>query len=148
LKYSLDVFNLTNTASYDITIDDITQNPSFNGFPKEGTPAVKPGGGCNNSFDQSVALYVCPGLSGLGVTNKTIGSPRQIQMSLSLSFSRSQAGCKSSGHKVPPLLSPFRNIQLARAYGDRQDFYCRSLEAALEVSCGLEDFAFHLSRGK
>jgi len=86
LKYSLDIFNLTNTASYDITIDDITQNPSFNGFPKEGTPAVKPGGGCNNSFDQTVALYVCPGLSGLGVTNKTIGSPRQIQMSLSLSF--------------------------------------------------------------
>jgi hypothetical protein len=85
LKYSLDVFNLTNTASFDITIDDITQNPSFNGFPKEGTPATGTGG-CNNSFDQSKGLYVCPGLSGLGVTNKTIGSPRQVQMSLSLSF--------------------------------------------------------------
>jgi hypothetical protein len=85
LKYSLDVFNLTNTASFDITIDDVTQNPSFNGFPKEGTPATG-SGGCNNSFDQSKALYVCPGLSGLGVTNKTIGSPRQVQMSLSLSF--------------------------------------------------------------
>jgi len=85
LKYSLDVFNLTNTASFDIAIDDITQNPSFNGFPQEGTPATGTGG-CNNSFDQSKGLYVCPGLSGLGVTNKTIGSPRQIQMSLSLSF--------------------------------------------------------------
>jgi len=85
LKYSLDVFNLTNTASFDITIDDVTQNPSFNGFPKEGTPATG-SGGCNNSFDQSKGLYVCPGLSGLGVTNKTIGSPRQVQMSLSLSF--------------------------------------------------------------
>jgi len=85
LKYSLDVFNLTNTPSFDITIDDVTQNPSFNGFPKEGTPATG-SGGCNNSFDQSKGLYVCPGLSGLGVTNKTIGSPRQIQMSLSLSF--------------------------------------------------------------
>jgi len=31
-------------------------------------------------------LYVCPTLSGLGITNKTIGSPRQIQMSLSLTF--------------------------------------------------------------
>jgi hypothetical protein len=85
LKYSLDVFNLTNTASFDITIDDVTQNPSFNGFPKEGTPATG-SGGCNNSFDQSKGLYVCPGLSGLGVTNKTIGSPRQIQMSLAITF--------------------------------------------------------------
>jgi hypothetical protein len=86
LKYSLDVFNLTNTASFDIAIDDITQNPSFNGFPKQGTPAVPASGGCNGTFDQTTSLYVCPYLSGLGVTNKTIGSPRQIQMSLSLSF--------------------------------------------------------------
>jgi hypothetical protein len=76
MKYSLEVFNLTNTASFDIAIDDITQNPGFNGFPKEGTPATLPGGGCNNSFDQSKALYVCPSLSGLGVTNNTIGSTR------------------------------------------------------------------------
>jgi hypothetical protein len=86
LKYSLDVLNLTNTASFDIAIDDITQNPSFNGFPKQGTPAVPASGGCNGTFDQTASLYVCPYLSGLGVTNKTIGSPRQIQMSLSLSF--------------------------------------------------------------
>ena len=86
LKYSLEVLNLTNTASFDITIDDITQNPGFQGFPKQGTPAVPAGGGCNNSFDQTVSLYVCPGLSGLGVTNKTISSPRQVQMSLALTF--------------------------------------------------------------
>jgi hypothetical protein len=85
LKYSLDVFNLTNTASFDITIDDITQNPGFVGFPQQGAPATGTGG-CNNSFDQSKGLYVCPGLSGLGVTNKTISAPRQVQMSLALTF--------------------------------------------------------------
>lgn len=69
LKFSFDVFNVTNTASFDIPIDDVTQNINFNGFPTVGQ-----------------SIYVSPTLSGLGVTNKTIGSPRQIQMSLSLSF--------------------------------------------------------------
>ena len=81
LKYSLDVYNLTNTASFDIPINDVTQNINFNGFPVVGTPgATTP---CNQDF---TALYVCPSLSGLGITNKTIGSARQIQMSLSLTF--------------------------------------------------------------
>ncbi len=86
LKYSFDVYNLTNTASFDIPINDVTQNPSFQGFPQAGTPAtLSP---CNSTFDQSPtgSLYVCPTLSGLGITNKTIGSARQIQMSLSLTF--------------------------------------------------------------
>jgi Carboxypeptidase regulatory-like domain/TonB dependent receptor len=81
LKYSFDVFNLTNTASFDIPIDDVSQNINFNGFPYAGqASATKP---CNTDFS---ALYVCTTLSGLGVTNKTIGNPRQIQMSLSLTF--------------------------------------------------------------
>jgi hypothetical protein len=82
LKFSFDVFNVTNTASFDIPIDDISQNINFNGFPVAGTPAtLNP---CNTGFAGS--LYVCPTLSGLGITNKTIGSPRQIQMSLRLEF--------------------------------------------------------------
>ena len=81
LRYSFDVFNLTNTASFDIPIDDVSQNINFNGFPVVGQPgATKP---CNTDF---TALYVCPSSSGLGITNKTIGSARQIQMSLSLTF--------------------------------------------------------------
>jgi hypothetical protein len=86
LKYSFDIYNLTNTASFDIPINDITQNPGFQGFPQQGTPATLTP--CNSSFDQSTtgSLYVCPNLSGLGITNKTIGSARQIQMSLSLTF--------------------------------------------------------------
>jgi hypothetical protein len=52
-----------------IPIDDVTQNINFNGFPAAGQ-----------------SLHVSPTLSGLGITNKTIGSPRQIQMSLSFMF--------------------------------------------------------------
>jgi hypothetical protein len=81
LKYSFDVFNLTNTASFDIPIDDISQNINFNGFPYQGQPSVT--NPCDTSY---TALYVCPTLSGLGITNKTISSPRQIQMALKLIF--------------------------------------------------------------
>jgi hypothetical protein len=81
LRYSLDIFNLTNTASFDIPIDDVSQNINFNGFPTVGqASATSP---CDTTF---TAIYVCPSLSGLGITNKTIGSPRQIQMSLKLNF--------------------------------------------------------------
>jgi len=81
LKFTIDVFNLTNTASFDIPIDDVSQNINFNGFPAVGQAgATTP---CNQDF---TALYVCPTLSGLGITNKTIGSPRQVQMSLRLIF--------------------------------------------------------------
>ncbi len=83
LKYSFDVYNLTNTASFDIPINDVTQNPNFNGFPVAGTPStLSP---CNDNFEVS-SVYFCPTVSGLGITNKTIGSARQIQMSLSLTF--------------------------------------------------------------
>ncbi len=81
LKFTFDVYNLTNTASFDIPIDDVSQNINFNGFPYVGQPSTTTP--CDTTY---TALYVCPTLSGLGVTNKTIGSPRQIQMSLSLSF--------------------------------------------------------------
>jgi hypothetical protein len=77
----MDVFNLTNTASFDIPIDDVSQNINFNGFPVVGQAgSTTP---CNADF---TAIYVCPSLSGLGITNKTIGHPRQIQMSLHLVF--------------------------------------------------------------
>jgi carboxypeptidase family protein len=77
VKYSFDVFNLTNTPSFDIPIDDITQNLFFSDTPVAGTPAT-PCGGSN--------FYACPSASGLGQVDKTIGTSRQIQMSLSVSF--------------------------------------------------------------
>lgn len=67
LKYTFDIFNLTNTTSFDIPTDDVTQNQNFNNFPTAGQP-----------------LYNAP--FGLGVTTHAIGSPRQIQMSLSATF--------------------------------------------------------------
>jgi hypothetical protein len=81
VRYSFDVFNLTNTASFDIPVDDVSQNINFQDFPTAGQPATTTP--CDTTF---TALYVCPTLSGLGVTNKTISAPRQIQMSLSVLF--------------------------------------------------------------
>ena len=82
MKYTFDVFNVTNTASFDIPVDNISQNLFFNDFPAEGQPALP----TSCSISGNTALYFCPQLGGLGVVNKTIGSPRQVQMSLSFVF--------------------------------------------------------------
>ena len=67
LKYTFDVFNLTNTASFDIPGNEVSQNQNYNNFPVYGEP-----------------LYNAP--FGIGVVTHTIGSARQIQMSLRLAF--------------------------------------------------------------
>ena len=69
LKFSFDIFNLTNTPSFDIPVDNVSQNLFFNDFPVYGS-----------------SLYSSPTASGLGIVNKTIGSGRQIQMMLRLNF--------------------------------------------------------------
>jgi len=85
LRYRMDIFNFTNTASFDIPIDNVSQNINYQGFPYAGQAATSTP--CNSSFSTpNPPLYYCPSVSGLGITNKTIGSPRQIQMSLSLTF--------------------------------------------------------------
>ena len=71
MKFTFDVFNVTNTSSFDIPVDNVSQNINFNDFPVYGALSN---------------IYVSPTLSGLGIVNKTIGSPRQIQMSLRLTF--------------------------------------------------------------
>jgi hypothetical protein len=81
LKYMFEVFNLTNTPSFDIPVDNVSQNANYLDTPYQGQPATI--GTCDTTY---TALYVCPSLGGLGITNKTIGSARQIQMSLSLRF--------------------------------------------------------------
>jgi hypothetical protein len=72
LKYSLDIFNLANTASFDIPIDDVSQNQYYNQFPILGTTPRATA--CDNT---NTGFYNCP--AGLGVVNKTIGGPREIQ---------------------------------------------------------------------
>ena len=85
LRYSFDVYNLTNHPSFDIPIDNVTQNLNFAGFPTQLAPGQSPlPTGCGTSTPNVPSIYFCP--TGLGQTTKTIGSPRQIQMSLSLSF--------------------------------------------------------------
>ncbi len=79
LKYSLDVFNVTNTASFDIPIDNVSQNQYYDDFPTAGTAPLPTS--CNGT---NTGFYNCP--AGLGAVNKTIGGPRQIQMSLHLAF--------------------------------------------------------------
>jgi hypothetical protein len=65
--YTFDVFNLTNTTSFDIPTDNVTQNGGYVPTPEIGQ-----------------ALYNAP--TGLGATVNAIGSPRQIQMSLHMQF--------------------------------------------------------------
>jgi hypothetical protein len=85
LRYTFDVYNLTNTTSFDIPIDNVTQNGGYNPYPIQGQPVLptgcSQGDGSNTNPD---SFYTCP--SGLGVTNRAISSPRQIQMSLRLQF--------------------------------------------------------------
>ncbi len=81
MKFTFDIFNVTNTASFDIPIDNVSQNLAFNDFPISGTPARPTS--CDST---NTGFFACPSLSGLGIVNKTIGSPRQIQMSLRFSF--------------------------------------------------------------
>ncbi len=67
LKYTFDVYNLTNTASFDVPGNEVSQNQNFNSFPTAGQ-----------------TLYNAP--FGIGVVTHTIGSARQIQMSLRMLF--------------------------------------------------------------
>jgi hypothetical protein len=84
LKFNFQVFNVTNTPSFDIPIDNVTQNQFFNGFPFAGTPVAPTGCGTANQTPPFTTFYNCP--VGLGAVNKTIGGPRQIQMGLHLTF--------------------------------------------------------------
>ncbi len=83
LKYTFDVFNLTNTSSFDVPGNEVSQNEYYNSFPTAGTTPLPTG--CSASGTQTnTSFYNCP--YGLGVVTHTIGAPRQIQMSLQFVF--------------------------------------------------------------
>ncbi|WP_158943701.1 TonB-dependent receptor [Granulicella sp. S190] len=82
LTYTFDVYNLTNTSSFDIPGNEVAQNVNYNGFPEAGTPVLPTG--CGTSNPGTGSFYNCP--SGLGTVQHTIGSPRQIQMALRFLF--------------------------------------------------------------
>jgi hypothetical protein len=82
-KYTFDVFNLTNTTSFDVPGNEVSQNQDYNPFPTAGTTPLPTG--CDaNGVQTNESFYNCPG--GLGIVTHTIGSPRQIQMSLAFTF--------------------------------------------------------------
>ena len=85
LHYTFDVYNLTNTSSFDIPQNNVNQNWAFNNVPTavNSTSAALPTG-CGTTNPLPGGLYNCP--SGLGITKHTIGSARQIQMLLHLDF--------------------------------------------------------------
>ena len=84
LKFTFDVYNLTNTTSFDVPGNEVSQNQNYNAFPNVGS-AVLPGT-CDKNGNGTVSgsFYNCP--AGLGIVTHTIGSPRQVQMSLHFDF--------------------------------------------------------------
>ena len=81
LKYTFDVYNLTNTTSFDVPGNEVSQNAAYNSFPAQGTTVLPTGCGTTNAVNN---FYSCP--AGLGVVTHTIGAPRQVQMSLHFDF--------------------------------------------------------------
>ena len=83
LKYTFDVYNLTNTSSFDVPGAEVTQNAGYNPFPDGGVTPL-PTGCTATGAQTNTSFYACP--SGLGIVTHTIGAPRQVQMSLHLNF--------------------------------------------------------------
>ena len=87
LKYTFDVYNLTNTTSFDVPGNEVSQNAYYSAFPAApaaGASILPTGCGTPSAAPGASDLYSCP--AGLGIVTHTIGSPRQIQMSLRLEF--------------------------------------------------------------
>lgn len=89
LKYTFDVYNLSNSTSLDVPGNEVTQNAGYNPFPTypnsaPGAPTSVLPTGCGTQNASTASFYACP--SGLGIVTHTIGAPRQIQMSLRLDF--------------------------------------------------------------
>jgi hypothetical protein len=91
LHYTFDVYNLTNTASFDIPQNNVNQNQLFNNVPDQidsspyAPTQAAPTNNCqSNPYGTNTGFFNCP--AALGITKHTIGSARQIQMSLHLDF--------------------------------------------------------------
>jgi hypothetical protein len=76
LRYTFDMFNLTNHASFDIPNAEVTQNAGYDPTPAADQPVLNP----NSDY----SFYSLP--TSVGYVQHTIGAPRQIQMSLNLNF--------------------------------------------------------------
>lgn len=105
INYQFEVFNVTNTPSFDVPDNDITLNPDFSeltsppgGFangtqvqPSPSSSVSTPNGtaSCSgSSANCAYELYTVPGASNnkLGVVTNTIGSGRIVEMSMHFTF--------------------------------------------------------------
>jgi hypothetical protein len=89
LHYSFDMYNITNTTSFDIPQNNVNQNQAFNNVPTGvgpgGVAQAAPTNNCQtNPYGANDGFFNCP--AGLGITKHAIGSARQVQMSLHLDF--------------------------------------------------------------
>jgi hypothetical protein len=84
LKFTFDVFNLTNTTSFDVPGNEVSQNQDYVANPDGGLTPLPTNNCASDPNGQNLGFYNCPG--GLGIVTHTIGSPRQIQMSLRFTF--------------------------------------------------------------
>lgn len=104
LRYQFEVFNITNTPSFDIPTNNITLNPTFSELNGNGngaqvqpmasskvaTPSAPNGTAtCQGSSPNcAYELYTIPGASSnkLGVVTNTIGSGRIVEMAMHFNF--------------------------------------------------------------
>jgi hypothetical protein len=90
LHYSLDVYNITNTTSFDVPQNNVNQNAGFNNVPdlinssSTAPTQAAPTNNCQTGAGTNTGFYNCP--AGLGITKHAIGSARQVQMALHLDF--------------------------------------------------------------
>jgi hypothetical protein len=84
LKYTFDVFNVTNTPSFDIPNNAISANSNYNNVPTY-DPTLSTVANRQTVYSINGDNTIQNGL-GLGVVQQTIGSPRLISMSLHLLF--------------------------------------------------------------
>ena len=84
LKYTFDVYNLTNTTSFDVPRTRSRRTCTSMPSRRRGRRCCRAHATRRAKARVTSSFYNCP--SGLGIVTHTIGSPRQMQMSLALTF--------------------------------------------------------------
>jgi hypothetical protein len=85
LQYRLDLFNISNTPSFDVPNNSISTASNVN-FQNTYDPTLSTVKNRQNVFNIQDNGVNVSAASGLGVVQQTIGSPRLIQMSLRVNF--------------------------------------------------------------
>jgi len=79
IKYSLDIFNVTNTPSFDTPNNNISFALNFNDPPTFANPTGAPA-------PPGRVVVTAPPEGNLGVIENPIGSPRLVRMAIHVTF--------------------------------------------------------------